>query len=98
MSELILMAEPRTVVGKQVKQLRREGLIPGVVYGPGLGGNATIQVSVNRRELERTYATYGGKTLITLQWEGGSKRVYIRELQTDPVKRTPVHVDFFVPA
>jgi large subunit ribosomal protein L25 len=98
MAELILMAEPRTVVGKQVKQLRREGLIPGVVYGPGLGGNATIQVSVNRRDLERAYAAYGSKTLITLQWDGGSKRVYIRELQADPVKRTPIHVDFFVPA
>jgi large subunit ribosomal protein L25 len=97
MDELILMAEPRTVVGKQVKRLRREGLVPGVVYGPGLSGDGTVQVSVGRREFERFYLAHGHSTLFTLSWNGGTQQVFIRDVQEDPVKRAPLHVDFFAP-
>ena len=38
MAEPILMAEPRTVLGKKNKALRRTGRIPGVVYGPTVQG------------------------------------------------------------
>ncbi len=95
MVELILRAEPRTVLGKQVKQLRRAGRLPGVVYGPLLGG--THAVTVDTRELSRFYHTFGASTLFTLQWEGGQEQVFIREVQVDPVRHTPVHVDFFAP-
>jgi large subunit ribosomal protein L25 len=95
MVELILRAEPRTVLGKQVKQLRRAGRLPGVVYGPLLGG--THPVTVDTRELSRFYHTFGASTLFTLQWEGGREQVFIREVQVDPVRHTPVHVDFFAP-
>jgi large subunit ribosomal protein L25 len=93
--ELTLMAVPRTVLGKQVKALRREGLVPGVVYGPAVG--KTIQVSVNRRELERFYTAHGHATLFTLTWEGGAQQVFIKEVQVEPVRRAPLHVDFFAP-
>jgi large subunit ribosomal protein L25 len=95
MDELILMAEPRSVVGKQVRQLRRAGMVPGVVYGPDYP--TTIQVSVNRRELERLYATHGLNNPFTLRWNGGQARVVIREVQEDPIKREPLHVDFYAP-
>lgn len=95
MADLVLRAEPRTVVGKKVKQLRRAGMIPGVVYGPVVDG--TFQVSVARRDLEKFYWTNGQSTLFTLEWDGGKEQVFIRELQQDPVKRTPLHVDFFAP-
>jgi large subunit ribosomal protein L25 len=94
-NELILMAEPRTVLGKQVKALRRQGLVPGVVYGPAVG--ETIQVSVGRRELERFYQAHGHATLFTLSWDGGSQQVFIKEVQVEPVRRAPLHVDFFAP-
>jgi large subunit ribosomal protein L25 len=97
MDKLILMAEPRTVVGKKVKQLRRDGLVPGVVYGPGLSSDATVQVAVNRRDFERFYMQHGHTTLFTIQWDGGSQQVFIREVQGDPVKRTALHIDFFAP-
>jgi large subunit ribosomal protein L25 len=95
MADLILRAEPRTVVGKKVKQLRRAGKVPGVVYGPVIDG--TVQVSVDRRELEKFYWTNGHSTLFTLTWDGGKEQVFIRELQADPVKQSPLHVDFFAP-
>lgn len=93
--ELSLMAVPRTVLGKQVKALRREGLVPGVVYGPAVA--ETIQVSVNRRELEKFYVSYGHSALFTLNWETGSQQVFIKEVQVEPVRRAPLHVDFFAP-
>ena len=92
---LILRAEPRDVHGKKVRRLRREGLVPGVVYGPVVEG--TVSVSVNRREFERFYQRSGHSTVFTLEWEGGSQPVLIREVQVDPVGRSPLHVDFFAP-
>jgi large subunit ribosomal protein L25 len=95
MAEQILRAEPRTVVGKKVKALRREGLIPGVVYGPVVDG--TIQVSVDRREFERYYRAIGLNTLFRLELEGKFHSVMIREVQVEPVRWAPLHVDFFAP-
>jgi large subunit ribosomal protein L25 len=93
--EVILRAEPRTVLGKKVKRLRREGLVPGVVYGPVL--NETVSVSVNRRDFEKFFARNGHSTIVSLTWEGGQQPVLIREVQIDPVTRVPLHIDFFAP-
>jgi large subunit ribosomal protein L25 len=93
--ELILRAEPRDVHGKKVKRLRREGLVPGVVYGPVV--KETISVSVNRREFERFFTRNGHSTIASLEWDGGKQPVLIREVQIDPVTRVPLHIDFFAP-
>lgn len=93
--DVTLRAVPRTVVGKKVKALRREGLVPGVVYGPVIEG--TIAVSVEERELLRIYKAIGLNSLLSLEWEGGSQQVFIREVQVDPVRWNPLHVDFFAP-
>ena len=95
MDGLTLTAEKRTVLGKQVKRLRREGRVPGIVYGPVV--TETVPVSVERREFDRFYRAAGHSTLFTLRWDGGEETVFIREVQQDPVKRAPVHVDFFAP-
>lgn len=92
---LILRAEPRSVHGKKVRRLRREGLVPGVVYGPVV--DATTSVSVNRRDFEKFFNQVGHSTVVTLEWEGGSQPVLIREVQIDPVSRDPLHIDFFAP-
>ena len=88
-------AQRRTVVGKKVKQLRRQGLVPGIVYGPVVAG--TVPVSVDRREFLKFYQTNGHSTLFVLRWEDGDQSVFIREVQQDPVRREPIHVDFFAP-
>ena len=93
--EVTLRAEPRNVVGKKVRALRREGLIPGVVYGPVIDG--TIAVSVEEKELLRIYKAIGLNSLLKLEWEGGSQQVFIREVQVDPMRWNPLHVDFFAP-
>ncbi|HVL26480.1 MAG TPA: 50S ribosomal protein L25 [Thermomicrobiales bacterium] len=93
--ELILMAEPRTIHGKKVKRLRREGLVPGVVYGPVV--NETVSVSVSSRVFSKFYMNHGHSTIFTLKWDGGSQPVLIREVQIDPVRRDIIHIDFFAP-
>lgn len=94
-NDLTLRAEPRTIHGKKVSRLRREGLVPGVVYGPVVP--ETISVSVNRRDFEKFFMTNGHSTVFTLTWDGGKQPVIIREVQVDPVTRAPLHIDFFAP-
>lgn len=94
-AELVLMAEPREIHGKKVKRLRREGLVPGVVYGPVI--DETISVSVNEREFYKFYMAHGHSTIFTLKWDGGSQPVLIREVQVDPVRQDMLHIDFFAP-
>jgi len=93
--ELILMAEPRDVHGKKVKRLRREGLIPGVVYGPVVDG--TVSVSVNDREFNKFFMAHGHSTIFTIKWDGGSQPVLVREVQRDPIRQDILHIDFFAP-
>jgi large subunit ribosomal protein L25 len=95
MSEPTLMAEPRSVVGKKVKRLRKEGKVPAVVYGPTL--TETVQVSVNERDFAKFYHQYGHATLFDLKCDGQSWPVFIRDVQVDPVRWNPIHVDFFSP-
>jgi large subunit ribosomal protein L25 len=95
MASLEFAAKRRAVIGKKVKQLRRQGLVPGIVYGPVVTG--TVPVSVDRREFLKFYQTNGHSTLFVLRWEDGDQSVFIREVQQDPVRREPVHIDFFAP-
>lgn len=95
MSQPTLSAEERTVVGKRVKQLRKEGLVPGVIYGPGL--KETIQISVDAKTFAKFYQVHGHSTLFALSAAGKKHQVLIRDVQVDPVRRTAVHVDFFAP-
>lgn len=88
-------AQRRTVIGKQVKQMRRAGRVPGIVYGPVV--DETVPVSVDRREFQKFFQVTGHSTLFDLRWEDGNESVFIREVQLDPVRREPVHVDFFAP-
>jgi large subunit ribosomal protein L25 len=94
-NELILMAEPREIHGKKVKRLRREGLLPGVVYGPVL--DETVSVSVNYRDFAKFFMAHGHSSIFTLKWDGGSQPVLIREVQYEPVRHDMLHVDFFAP-
>lgn len=92
---LILRAEPRVALKKKVKKLRREGLVPAVVYGPVI--ETPISVSVNTRDFLRFYMKNGHSTIFSLEWDDTKQPVLIREVQVDPVTRVPLHVDFFAP-
>jgi large subunit ribosomal protein L25 len=90
-----LNAQRRTILGKKVARLRRDGQVPGIVYGPVV--DDTVPVSVDRREFVKFYQAHGHSTLFDLRWDGGEQAVFIREVQQDPLRREPLHVDFFAP-
>ncbi len=91
-----LSAQPRAVLGKKVKKLRREGLVPAVLYGPAVKGVRPLELPA--RDIERTYAYAGSSTLLDLVVDGGRPQpVLIHAVQHDPFRRHLIHVDFFAP-
>ena len=90
-AELKATARPKSGKGA-ARQSRRDGLIPAVIYGDG---KAPETINVNAHEL--TITINKGKFLSTLfdvDVEGKKTRVIPRDVQLDPVRDNPVHVDF----
>jgi large subunit ribosomal protein L25 len=88
-----LAAERRTVTGKAVARLRKEGRLPGVVYGHG---TESEPVTVDAHEFELLRRRTGASTLVDLKVAGGTARpVLINGVQVNPVSRRPIHVDLF---
>ncbi|MDR6265241.1 50S ribosomal protein L25/general stress protein Ctc [Roseobacter sp. N2S] len=86
-------ATPRTGTGKgAARQARRDGLVPGVVYG---GGEEPIAINVKFNELlKQLKAGRFLSTLFNLKVEGQEDvRVICRNVQRDVVKDLPVHLD-----
>jgi large subunit ribosomal protein L25 len=92
MEALKLEAKKRDVVGKQVKQLREEGLIPAVVYGHGIEAK---DISVDYRAFEKTLRGAGESSLVDLVVNGDEAvKVLIQDVQYDPLKERVIHADF----
>jgi large subunit ribosomal protein L25 len=87
MEEIVLSVQPRTVVGKQVKALRRAGDVPAVLYSRR--GEPVI-LQVNNRELLRVLARAGGSRLVKLNIAGAQEApmALVREVQREPIKGT----------
>jgi len=93
MSELTLTAQPRAITGRKVRQLRRQGLVPVVVYGKT---QASVNLQVNARALETTLHHGGYSQLVELTIDGGGMlNVLVRDIQRHPVTNAFVHVDFY---
>ena len=60
----VVSAEPREVVGKKVSNLRREGILPAVVYG---GGQESQNIQLDAREFDVLRRTTTGNTLVDLK-------------------------------
>jgi large subunit ribosomal protein L25 len=90
-----IQASVRTIQGKETKRLRKEGQLPGVVYGPIVSD--PISVTVDMKELDRMYHAYGSNLLIDLSVDGGSYPVYMRRVTMDRLIRQPEHVEFYAP-
>jgi large subunit ribosomal protein L25 len=93
MADATLSAERRTAAGKgPAGRLRREGLVPAVVYGLG---EDNVPVTVSLRELSHVLSGPSGvNTIITLQLDGKDQLALARQIQRNPLKGTLVHVDF----
>ncbi len=87
---LAIEAAPRTVIGKQVKQLRREGMIPAVIYGI----NDPVIVQLENKMLRRVLRRAGTTNLIDISFSGQTRTVLAREIQQHLTRGDLVHVDF----
>lgn len=79
---------------KTVKALRREGILPGIMYGRGF---ETVHLQFPQRELGRAIITAGTHQLVSVDIEGESAEhlALFREVQRDPVTDRVLHVDFY---
>ncbi len=95
MAEVILAAEVGRPIGSRaVRRLRREGKIPGVVYGHGTD---PLPVAVVGRELRAALTGEAGlNQLLSLDTGAATYLTLAREMQRHPVAQTVTHVDFVI--
>ena len=91
MEQVVLKAERRQVVGKKVKQLRREGKLPAVLYGKHI---APMPLMLDYRVAEKALRGLSTSTLVILEVEGERHTAVVRERQKDYIKGKLLHVDF----
>jgi large subunit ribosomal protein L25 len=89
--DIIINVQKREVIGKQVKQLRRQGILPGVVYGHKVD-SYPVQMDTHSTYLLLRKIT--PTTLITLDLDGKKTKVMIRERKFDVVTGDLLHLDF----
>jgi len=97
LEKLELTTKVRTTVGNgPARELRRQGAIPAVLYGPD---TESMKLSVPAKALELiTKSANIGQLLLNLTIEGdetAAKTAMIRELQVHPLSGSLIHVDFY---
>ncbi len=93
MQKVLLHAKRRTVIGKQVGALRRQGTLPGVLYGHHI---SPTPISMDLREATKVLSGLTGSSLVTIEMDGTENTALVREKQRDYIKGTLRHVDFQV--
>ena len=91
MEKVVIKASKRDVIGKKVGQLRREGLMPGVVYGHHI---EPIAIVMNAHEATRAMIGLTPSSIITLDIDGEEHAALIRERQRDYLRNRFIHIDF----
>ena len=86
-----LKLDLRTLQGKKVKQLRKEGIIPAVVYGPGF---TPVNVQAAMNVMDKVIREAGKHTPVHLTIEGKKEIAMIKDVESDPVKGLTRHVSF----
>lgn len=91
MEEVVLNAEPRNIIGKQVKALRRAGRLPGVIYGQTTD---PILITLDMHDASRTLPTITSSQLVVVEVNGKRHTSLVREKQRQPVTGGFLHIDF----
>ena len=85
-------AKPRTGGNKNdARRLRKDGLIPAVLYGAGL---EALTIAVDPKQMKRILSSEAGhNTIFDLSAGGDSGKAMIVDWQADPIKGWLLHVD-----
>jgi large subunit ribosomal protein L25 len=90
---LELKAQAREIMGKKTKKLRKDNIIPGVIYGHGI---KSLPIQVSASDFKKVLEDAGESTLVDLKIEGQSeKKVLIHDLQYHPLTGNIEHIDFY---
>jgi large subunit ribosomal protein L25 len=93
MERVVLKATRRNVTGKQVKGLRRQGRLPGVLYGHGF---EPVAISLDAHESSLILPGLSSSAIVTVDLEGEQHAALVRERQKDYIRNAFIHVDFQV--
>ncbi len=91
MEKYVLEAKKREIIGKQVKALRREGLLPAVIYGSDI---EPMPLTLNTNEVRQILSVTGANTLITIKIGKKEHLALVRDLQREVITRNLLHIDF----
>jgi large subunit ribosomal protein L25 len=91
MEKIVLNAQKRIQTGKKVKYLRREGLIPAVIYGREV---KAFPISLEKRSTNQIFTKVTGSTIVTINVDGQEHAALVREVQRDYIKNEMLHIDF----
>ena len=93
--DLELTLDAREAHGKANKRLRREGIVPGIVFGKG---EDSTPVQVNAKTFETLYRSAGRTSVVKFRLPGQSRAAsgIIKSVQRHPLSGNPLHVDFFI--
>lgn len=89
--------ETRSIFGKKLKESRKKGKIPAVLYGKG---KETTPLFMDLKEFKKIWKVAEESAIIKLKnisSPDASEDAFIYDADIDPLKDEPIHVDFYVP-
>lgn len=86
-----LKAESRTVFGKKLNKVRKQGLIPGNIFGPDFKSKS---ISIVYKDLVKTYKLVGETGIVYIDVDKENIPVLIKTIQKHPLSSSLLHVDF----
>lgn len=89
--KITLALDTRTVHKKKVRALRRQGIIPGIIYGKDFD---PIPVQVQGKEFENVYKKSHGTSIIDAGIDGKTVHVLVQEIQRNNLSHNILHIDF----
>lgn len=88
--KILLSAEKRTVLGKQVKKLRKQGILPANIFGKDF---QSLSVSVSQADFTKVYHEAGETGVVYVNVGGEEIPTLIKEVQKHPVNDNVLHID-----
>lgn len=73
------------------RQLRREGIVPAVLYGRG---EVSRSIKIPHKNIDKVIEAYGPNSMVTISLDGETIPSYIQDVQRDPLTQKITHVDF----
>lgn len=91
MDKVTLKAEKRDTLGRKVKRLRGEGVLPANIYGKGVD---SVAIKIDKMDFEKMFKEAGETGLVEINLGKEKRQALVHEVQYDPITDEPLHVDF----